>query len=64
MHYDGLRFVPDNLMADPEETKEGLRLAYLRLTAELDFDHLLTAHGEPVVGGAREKLRDFAENGG
>jgi hypothetical protein len=64
MHYDGLSFVPDNLMDDPEETKAGLRSAYRRLTAELDFDHLLTAHGEPVVGGAREKLRDFAENGG
>ncbi len=64
MHYDGLRFVPDNLMDEPKRTKEGLRSAYLRLTDELDFDHLLTAHGEPVVGGARKSLRDFAENGG
>jgi glyoxylase-like metal-dependent hydrolase (beta-lactamase superfamily II) len=64
MHYDGLRFVPDNLMDEPERTKEGLRSAYLRLADQLDFDHLLTAHGEPVVGGARQSLRDFAENGG
>jgi hypothetical protein len=59
--YDGLRFVPDNLMDDPEETKAGLRAAYAGLAAELEFDNLLVAHGEPVVGGARERLREFAE---
>jgi hypothetical protein len=58
--YDGLRFVPDNLMDEPEDTKRGLREAYARLADELEFDHLLTAHGDPVVGGAREALREFA----
>jgi Metallo-beta-lactamase superfamily len=57
--YDGLRFVPDNLMDEPEETKAGLREAYGRLASELEFDNLLVAHGEPVVGGAREALREF-----
>ena len=28
---------------------------------ELEFDNLLVAHGEPVVGGAKEALREFAE---
>jgi hypothetical protein len=55
---DGLSFVPDSLMDDPEQTKQGLREAYGRLL-ELDFDLLLLAHGKPVVGGAREALRDF-----
>ena len=64
IHYDGLTFVPDNLMDEPLRTKAGLRSAYRGLADQLDFDHLLTAHGEPVVGGAREALRDFAENGG
>jgi hypothetical protein len=64
INYDRLMFVPDNLMDEPERTKQELREAYGRLAGELDFDHLLTAHGEPVVGGARDKLRDFAENGG
>ncbi|MBN1528406.1 MAG: hypothetical protein JW895_05060 [Thermoleophilaceae bacterium] len=59
--YDGLRFVPDNLMDDPEDTKAGLRQAYGRLAAELEFDNLLVAHGDPVVGRARESLRQFAE---
>ena len=46
--YDGLRFVPDSLMDDPED-------------AELEFDNLLVAHGDPVIGAARERLREFAE---
>jgi glyoxylase-like metal-dependent hydrolase (beta-lactamase superfamily II) len=61
IHYgDELSFVSDNLMDDPEDTKRGLRDAYARLAAELDFDNLLTAHGTPVTGDARERLRDFA----
>ena len=55
---DGLSFVSDQLMDEPEETKRGLREAYGRLL-DLDFDVLLLAHGEPVVGGAREALRTF-----
>ena len=58
--YGGLRFVPDDLMDEPEDTKAGLREAYGRLAAELEFDNLLVAHGEPVVGGAREALREFS----
>jgi glyoxylase-like metal-dependent hydrolase (beta-lactamase superfamily II) len=60
INYDGLRFVPDAYMDDPEDTKLALREAYSRLAGELEFDHLLTAHGQPVVGGAREALREFA----
>jgi hypothetical protein len=54
---EGLTFVPDFLMDDPEQTREGLRAAYRRLLDELEFDHLLLAHGAPVVGGAKEELR-------
>jgi hypothetical protein len=53
-----LGFVPDFLMDDPGETKAGLREAYARLL-ELDFDLLLLAHGDPVVSGAQEALREF-----
>ena len=55
---DGLSFVPDSFMDDPERTKAGLKAAYARL-CELDFDHLLLAHGVPVVGGANAELRAF-----
>jgi hypothetical protein len=61
--YDGLRFVPDNLMDDPEDTKAALRVAYARLADELEFDNLLVAHGDPIAGGAREELRRFATAG-
>ena len=57
-----LAFVPDRFMDDPERTKEGLRESYRRL-AELDFEHLLLAHGDPIVGDGREALRAFANAG-
>ena len=58
-----LSFVPDPLLGEePERIKQGLRAAWARLLA-LDFDHLLLAHGEPWIGGAREALRRFAEGG-
>jgi hypothetical protein len=53
-----LAFVPDHLMDDPQQTKAGLREAYRGLLG-LDFDYLLLAHGDPVVGGAKEALRAF-----
>jgi hypothetical protein len=58
---DELQFVPDYLMDDPERTKQGLLDAYRGLL-DLDFDVLLLAHGEPVVGEAREALRRFLED--
>ena len=54
-----LAFVPDDYMDAPERTKRGLREAYLGL-AELDFRHLLLAHGEPFVGDGRDALAAFA----
>lgn len=59
---DRLQFVPDYLMDDPERTRERLREAYRGLLG-LDFDLLLLAHGEPIVGGARDALRAFVEQG-
>ena len=63
VHYEGsLTFVPDRFMDDPEETKRRLREAYGRLL-DLDFEVLLLAHGAPVVGGAKQALREFVEAG-
>jgi hypothetical protein len=55
-----LSFVPDHLMDEPERTKAGLRDAYRRLL-DLDFDLLLLAHGDPVVGGGKDTLRAFVD---
>jgi glyoxylase-like metal-dependent hydrolase (beta-lactamase superfamily II) len=59
----GMRFVSDGLLGDdPDSIKAGLRKSYSRLL-ELDFDNLLFAHGEPLIGGGKEALRGFAESG-
>jgi glyoxylase-like metal-dependent hydrolase (beta-lactamase superfamily II) len=55
----GLGFVPDNLIGDdPEAVKRALLDAYRGLL-ERDFDTLLFAHGEPLVGGGRKALEEF-----
>ncbi len=57
----GLAFVSDFLLGeDPEGVKRGLADAYAQLAETLEFDVLLLAHGEPLVGGAREALGAFA----
>ena len=59
-----LGFVPDDLIGeDPEGVKDGLRRRYRRLLDELEFDHLLLAHGSPVVGDARKQLERFVDGG-
>lgn len=63
VNYDGLRFVPDHLLVDEgedaEPVKRGLLAQFARLLDEVDFDHLLCAHGDPIVGTGRTALRDF-----
>ncbi len=54
-----LGFVPDFLMGDdPERVKDGLRQSYRRLL-ELDFRHLLLAHGLPALDDGKEQLQAF-----
>ena len=57
-----LTFVPDQLMDDPEQTKEALKQRF-RALLELDFDALLFAHGEPLTSRGKEALRSFAFKG-
>jgi hypothetical protein len=61
INYDGLGFFPDDLLGeDAEEEKQRLREGFARLAADVAFDHLLLAHGTPVIGDGRERLRRFA----
>jgi hypothetical protein len=56
-----LAFVPDELLGDdPAAVRAGLRDRFRALAAEVDFDALLMAHGEPIVSGGRAALRAFA----
>jgi hypothetical protein len=59
-----LGFVPDSLMDDPPATRRGLLAACGRLLEELEFEHLLLAHGGPVIGDGREQLADLVASGG
>jgi hypothetical protein len=55
-----LGFVPDWLLGDdPEEVKRGLRESYRSLVEGVSFEHLLLAHGLPLVGDGRERLAEF-----
>ena len=61
IRYGGeLLFVPDNLMDAPQDTKRGLVESFRRLL-DVDFDTLLFAHGEPLVGDGKQALREFVE---
>jgi hypothetical protein len=61
VNYRGLGFVPDSLLGeDPESVKRGLREAFRGLLS-LEFDHLLFAHGDPIVGGGKAALRAFVD---
>jgi hypothetical protein len=58
-HYgDAVGFVSDDLLGDdPAAIKDGLK-QQLGTLLERDFDHLLFAHGDPIVGGGKRALRD------
>lgn len=61
INYGGLGFVPEEHLGDDVEgAKRAIRESYARLL-DLEFDNLLVAHGEPIVGGGRDALREFAE---
>jgi glyoxylase-like metal-dependent hydrolase (beta-lactamase superfamily II) len=60
INHGGLRFVPDSLIGDePEQVKRAILERVAALLDE-DFDHLLFAHGDPVIGGGKQTLRAFA----
>jgi glyoxylase-like metal-dependent hydrolase (beta-lactamase superfamily II) len=59
-----LGFVPDSLMDDPDATKRALLASCARLLEQLDFEHLLLAHGGPLVGDGRTLLQDLVDSGG
>jgi hypothetical protein len=51
-------------MDDPPGTKRHLLDAFARLLEELDFEHLLLAHGGPVIGDGRAQLQELVDCGG
>jgi glyoxylase-like metal-dependent hydrolase (beta-lactamase superfamily II) len=61
IHYGAVGFVPDNLIGeDPEGVKRRVRERCAALLDE-DFEHLLFAHGDPLIGGGPAALRSVVE---
>lgn len=52
---------PDGLLGDdPDGVRRALGQAFTRVCDELEVDHLLLAHGDPLWGDGGERLRAFA----
>jgi glyoxylase-like metal-dependent hydrolase (beta-lactamase superfamily II) len=61
INHGGVGFVPDELIGDePERVKARIRERCETLGEE-DFEHLLFAHGDPLLDVGREALRSIAE---
>jgi hypothetical protein len=54
-----LEFVPDRYMGDADAEKRAIREGLTRLADELEFSHLLLAHGPPIPDEGPARLRDF-----
>ncbi len=61
INHGGLGFVPDRLIGDEPERVRALIRERVRALLDEDFDHLMFAHGDPIVGGGEEALRAFAQ---
>ena len=57
-------WVSDSLMDDPEQTKEGLLQAFSEVLDDYRFEHLMLAHGLPLVGNGRTELEQLVRSGG
>lgn len=58
IHYGDVGFVPDNLIGDdPERVKHRIREHCAVLLKEENFENLLFAHGDPLIGNGETALR-------
>ena len=55
--------MPDGLLGeDPEQVRADITAAVRGLLDTQEFEHVLFAHGDPVVGGGREALAALVQN--
>lgn len=59
-----LGFVPASLMDDPAETRRQLLGALERVLRDYPLEHVLLAHGEPLIGAGRIQLEELLSAGG
>jgi hypothetical protein len=58
---EDLHFMPDECFDDREAEQRAIRAGLARLARELDFEHLLLAHGTPIARDGRRQLLEWAE---
>lgn len=62
VHHREVGFVPDMLIGeDPERVKRRIRERCAELLEEEDFEHLLFAHGDPLIGNGEKALCSLLE---
>ncbi|UCE62883.1 MAG: hypothetical protein JSU59_08340 [Nitrospirota bacterium] len=56
-------FVPDFLLGDdPPAIRVGIRDRFLEICSSYDFDHLLFAHGDPLIGEGKAALLGYLKS--
>ena len=59
----GAGFVPDGLLGeDPAQVRADITAAVSELLDTQEFEHVLFAHGAPIIGGGREALTALVQN--
>jgi hypothetical protein len=56
-----LKWMPDYCFDDVGAEKASIQAGLSRLTNELDFAHLLLAHGDPIANRGKQDLAAFAQ---
>jgi hypothetical protein len=59
-----LAWMPDSCFDDVAAERASIKAGLARLTDELNFSHLLLAHGDPIANSGREDLAAFAKGAG
>jgi hypothetical protein len=59
---EDLHFMPDECFDDAEAERQAIRTGLARLAGELEFEHLLLAHGTPIPREGRDRLLAFVSS--
>lgn len=56
-------FMPDGLLGeDPDQVRADISAAVRELLETQEFEHVLFAHGDPIIGGGRDALAALVQN--
>lgn len=61
---DPIGWVIDAFFEDPAASKSELLTVFTRILSDTDFEHLMPAHGLPLIGNGRAELEKLVQIGG